>query len=413
MQEWRGRDHATGTHATGAADSAAFLAGIDALLPSIRERAGAAEQGGRVPAESIAALTEAGIFRATQPRQWGGLELDHATFYDAAIRIASACPSTGWVASVVGIHPWQIALFPEQGQADVWRADPDARASSSYAPTGKVERVADGFLLSGRWHFSSGVDHCSWVMLGGVVAEDAHGPAEFRTFLVPRADFAIDHASWAVTGLAGTGSKDVLLAGAVVPEHRTHRITDVHRGTDPGLAVNGRPYFRLNWRLAFAATIAAPAIGAALGAVEAFVAQNRQRVSSYGGPSVARNPALYRPLAAARVEVASARARMRAAWTEMTAAEEAGAPVPYGERVRYLYEFAHAHETCSAAVFALQALGGGRTMRADNPFQRFLRDLMAMRNHPAADIGFAATLYAQAQLGLPPAPFVPTSRVVL
>ena len=133
---------------------------------------------------------------------------------------------------MVGVHPWQIALFDNEAQRDVWGEDRDARASSSYAPTGAAERVNGGFHLSGRWHFSSGVDHCAWVLLGGVIKDGDEGP-EFRTFLVPRRDFAIDQESWAVTGLRGTGSKDVVVDGAFVPEHRTHRIVDVYRGTDP------------------------------------------------------------------------------------------------------------------------------------------------------------------------------------
>jgi hypothetical protein len=148
-----------------------------------------------------------------QPRQWGGLELDLATFYEGMVLIASACASTGWVASVVGVHPWQIALFADEAQREVWEADADARASSSLASTGSVQRVNCGFHLSGRWHFSSGVDHCGWALLGAVVPDDCSG-AEFRTFLVPRKDFAIDHESWQVTGLAGTGSKDIVITDA-------------------------------------------------------------------------------------------------------------------------------------------------------------------------------------------------------
>jgi 3-hydroxy-9,10-secoandrosta-1,3,5(10)-triene-9,17-dione monooxygenase len=389
-----------------------FLAGIDGLLPTLRARAAETERLGRVPEDIIGLLTEADVFRAVQPRQWGGLELDLATFYDGMIRIASACGSTGWVASVVGIHPWQIALFANEAQREVWAEDPDARASSSYAPTGSVERVKEGFHLSGRWHFSSGVDHCGWVMLGAIVPDEGSG-AEFRTFLVPRQNFTIDQDSWRVTGLGGTGSKDVVLSGAFVPEHRTHRITDVYHGTDPGFAVNDRPYYRLPWRLVFATTIAVPAIGAAWGAVEAFIAQNRHRVSANGGPPVAQSPALHRPLARALVEVEAARARVAAIWSDFLSSLQEGRAIPYERRAQCLYEMAHAHMSCSGAVFELMGVNGGRTMEADGPLQRFFRDLLAMRNHPAANVEFSATLYAQAKLGVPPPPFVPTQRVVL
>jgi hypothetical protein len=98
----------------------------DALLPELRARAAEVEQRGMVPEDIIRPLTAAGVFRALQPRQWGGLELDLAAYYDGMIRLASACASTGWVASVVGVHPWHAALFAPEAQREMWSDDPDA-----------------------------------------------------------------------------------------------------------------------------------------------------------------------------------------------------------------------------------------------------------------------------------------------
>jgi 3-hydroxy-9,10-secoandrosta-1,3,5(10)-triene-9,17-dione monooxygenase len=389
-----------------------FLADITALLPDIRAKAGETERAGRVSAEMVKALAEIGVFRAVQPRQWGGMELDLATFYQGMVLIASACASTGWVASVVGVHPWQMALFADEAQRDLWADDPDARASTSLAPTGSVRRVDGGFHLSGRWHFSSGVDHCGWALLGGVIPDEGHG-AEFRTFLVPQQDFAIDHHSWRVTGLAGTGSKDVVVAGAFVPEYRTHSVVDVYHERNPGFAVNDRPYFRLPWRLVFGYTIAAPAIGAAIGAVEAFTANNSSRVSAYGGPAVAKDPALHRPLARALIATDTARTRLAATWTELQSLLQQGRSIPYVRRAQAFYEATLAHHSCTNAISDLLAVNGGRTMQADGALQRFFRDLLAMRNHPAANIELSGSLYAQAMLGLDPPPFVPSQRFVL
>jgi 3-hydroxy-9,10-secoandrosta-1,3,5(10)-triene-9,17-dione monooxygenase len=390
----------------------AFLAGITALLPEIRARASETERAGRVSDDMVKSLAKAGVFRAVQPRQWGGLELDLATFYQGMVLIASACSSTGWVASVVGVHPWQIALFAEQAQRDLWGDDPDTLASTSLAPTGSVRRVDSGFHLSGRWHFSSGVDHCTWALLGAVIPDEGNG-AEFRTFLVPRSDFTVDQDSWRVTGLAGTGSKDVIVAGAFVPEYRTHSVVDVYHERNPGFSVNDRPYFRLPWRLVFGYTIAAPAVGAALGAVQAFIENNSVRVSAYGGPAVARDPAVQRPLARALIATDTARTRLSATWTELQSLLQQGEPIPYARRAQAFYEATLAHHSCTNAISDLLAVNGGRTMQADGALQRFFRDLLAMRNHPAANIELSGSLYAQAMLGLDPPPFVPSQRFVL
>src|SRR5215469_13927543 len=115
----------------------AVVAGVRDLLPVLRERAQETEDARVVPADSVKALEETGFFRLLQPARFGGLEADPVAFYAAVRMIASACGSTGWVASVVGVHPWQLALFPPQAQDDVWAADPATRMSSSYAPTGR------------------------------------------------------------------------------------------------------------------------------------------------------------------------------------------------------------------------------------------------------------------------------------
>jgi 3-hydroxy-9,10-secoandrosta-1,3,5(10)-triene-9,17-dione monooxygenase len=390
-----------------------FLSGIDALLPTIRARSAEVERLGRIPDDIMRDLTGAHVFRVVQPRQWGGLELDPATFFEGMVRIASACGSTGWVASVVGIHPWQVALFAEAAQRDVWANNPDSRISSSLAPTGKVQRASGGFHLSGRWGFSSGVDHCEWALLGGHVPPVGEGTPEYRTFLVPVRDCAIDHASWNVTGLAGTGSKDLVIAGAFIPEHRTHSILDVYQRSDPGFAVNDRPLFRLPWHLMFCYAIASPSIGAATGALDAFIENNQMRISSFGGPQVALNPGLQRRLASALTEVDAARTRVTKTWRALLSLVEAGQEIPYERRAQCKYEGAHALATCARAVFEVLEMNGGRTMHADMPFQRYFRDLLAMRNHPAAGLEAAATLYAGAKLRVEPPPFTPSQRSVL
>src|SRR6266568_2579021 len=134
----------------------AVIAAVTELLPVFRQRAQETEDARVVPAESVKSLEETGFFRLLQPKSAGGLEADPVTFFTAVRLVASACGSTGWVASVIGVHPWQLALFPAQAQQDVWGADPATRMSSSYAPTGKAKLAkGGGYRLDGRWSFSS------------------------------------------------------------------------------------------------------------------------------------------------------------------------------------------------------------------------------------------------------------------
>src|SRR5688572_11851895 len=161
-----------------------------ALTPALHQRAARTAELRRIPDDTIADLQAAGLFKLLQPARWGGFEVDPGLFFDVQIALAAACPSTAWVFGVVGVHSWQLALFPLAAQEDVWGDDASTLISSSYAPTGKVERLEGGYRIRGRWSFSSGCDHCRWVFLGGMVPPEREGaPPEMRTFLLPRADY--------------------------------------------------------------------------------------------------------------------------------------------------------------------------------------------------------------------------------
>lgn len=384
---------------TNAAD---YLAAVREILPGIRSRAASIERIGGIPEETVRELDDVGVFRGLQPRQWGGLELDPATFFESVVLIASACASTGWVAGVVAVHPWEVGLLSNEAQRDVWGSDVRTRLSSSYAPTGKVLRVDGGYQLSGQWRFSSGVDLSDWAILGGIAEGDLE--SDISAFLVQRTDFTVDPDSWKVAGLAGTGSKTLNIESAFVPAYRSHRIADVNRGLIPGWEVNDRPLYHMPWLSGiFAYAIAAPAIGAATGALDAFVEQTRTRVGAYGGPPVAANAAVQIRLADARAVVEDARLRMRNTWEEFYGLAISGATlIPQELQARCRYEGARAISTCLHAVLQVFEVSGGGVMNLSNPIQRFLRDLLAMRNHPMGALESSAFTYARAQLNADP-----------
>ena len=382
-----------------------FVAGIEAILPGIAERAMETELLGRAPDANIQAMADAGMFRALVPVRHGGLEIDPASYMAGITQIGTACGSSGWIAGLVSVHAWQIALMAEQMQQEFWQDGPDARASSSYAPTGKVRTVEGGFMISGRWDFSSGVEHSRWAILGAVVRDAQEGP-EFRSFVVPAHDFTIDEGSWQVMGLSGTGSKSITINGeAFVPDYRTHRLIDQHLGTDPGLTVNTGALYRISWISIFFCTIAAAAIGAASGGLNAFVRETASRVSPASGLPAVMNPYMHQRLADALLQVSTLRERTLQTWRQMFDVLCTGAAVPRLVRVRSRFEFADVTAGCYAALAGVFEIAGGNSINVHRPVQRFLRDLMAMRNHPTATREVFASVYAQAALGLVPNAF--------
>jgi 3-hydroxy-9,10-secoandrosta-1,3,5(10)-triene-9,17-dione monooxygenase len=371
------------------------------LLPVLRDRAQEAEDGRVVPADSIKALEGTGFFRLLQPSAFGGLEADPLTFYTAVRLIASACGSTGWVASVLGVHPWHLGLFTPEAQQEVWGTDQATRISSSYAPTGKARKVDGGHQVSGRWSFSSGCDHASWVLLGQIVTDADNRPTDFRTFLLPRADYVIEDV-WDTVGLRGTGSNDIVLDDVFVPEHRSLSFADVFKLVCPGQQLNPAPLFRLPYGAVFSYSITTPILGMATGAYEAHVTYLRDRVRvAYAGQKAAQDPF-------AQVRVAEAAAEIDGAWLalernmiDLMGYARAAEQIPVDVRLRVRRDQVRGTGQAIRAVDRLFENSGGRALKSGTPIQRFWRDAHAGRVHAINDPERALSMYGGAEFGLP------------
>jgi len=382
-----------------------YLRRVRALIPAIRERALPAERLRRLPEETFAEFQEAGLFRCLQPKRYGGYELDPGTLYQAVMEIGAVCGSTAWILGVIGIHNWHLALFASQAQDDVWGKDTGIQVSTSLAPTGTVTRVDGGFRLRGRWSFSSGCDFCQWAALGGLVPPLGDGDApDMRTFLVPRSDYTIDD-TWYAVGLCGTGSKDVVVDDAFVPEYRTHSYRDAFYLTNPGAAVNDAPLYRLPFGLVFPACISSPAIGVALGALEAFRDQTTIRISPRDRSRVAEDPFAQLALAEAAAEVTAARDRLLGNFAEAMRTVRDGTALSLAQRARYRWDTAKAVDRSVRAVDRLFEASGGRGVFLDNPIQRAWRDVHAIRAHAGNNLERAAFVFGRSEFGLPPVDF--------
>ena len=241
-----------------------MMAAIKELQPVFRERAPQTRKERKVPQASIDALQDIGFFLALQPKRYGGLEMRPQEFFKMQIAIAEACMSTAWASGIIAVHALQLAMMDDRAQQAVWNESIHTRVSSSYAPMGKVTPVEGGFRFSGRWGWSSGSDHCTWVLLGGIIPGEG-----YRTFLIPKSDYEIVD-TWHSMGLEGTGSNDIVVDDVFVPDYMTHKQSDGFAGTNPGLAVNDAPLYRLPWAQSFIRVVSTPAIGACKATVDLY-----------------------------------------------------------------------------------------------------------------------------------------------
>lgn len=363
---------------------AELLERVRALGPKLRERSAQAEAQRSIPKETIQDLQDAGLFRVVQPKRWGGYELHPNVYFDIEMELGRYCPSTAWVYGVVAIHAWQLAVFADAAQQDVWGSDDTTLISSSYMPVGKVEHVDGGYMLSGRWGFSSGSNHCDWVFLGGFVPPKEEGQRpDMRTFLVPRKDYRIEE-NWDVSGLRGTASNDIVIDPPVfVPEHRTHRFADGFKCDSPGNKENTAALYRIPFGQLFNRSVSTSAIGMLEGAIDVFIETQSKRVARGDGRKVSGDPSVLVALSEARATARDLRVVLHRNMDELMAYAEKGEVPSIDERVAYRYDSARVVDKCRSAVMDLFAVAGGGAAWNTHPIQVFLQSLMVARQHHA------------------------------
>ena len=377
----------------------------EALLPKLKERAPKCEQLRRLPDETLRDFHDAQLFRIHQPKRVGGAELEFAAVVTYGALFARVCASTAWNWVNFAAHHMMLGMFPPQAQDQIWGKSRDALIASSFVfPAGKARKVQDGYLLSGRWPFSSGVDPSEWNMLAGLARLDDNLPPEQRIFLVPRSEYKVLD-TWHAGGLRGTGSNDVVVDNAFVPGHRALSFTGVTKIACPGHQVNPGPLYRIPFGSIFSYAITTPIIGMATGAYAAHVDYQRQRVrASYVGQRSAEDPF-------AQVRIAEAAALIDAAWlalerdmTELMGLATSNEKIPLPLRLRTRRDQVTGTGQAIRAVDLLFENSGGRALKLGTPIQRFWRDAHAGRVHAINDPERALSTFGRGELGhdMPP-----------
>ena len=376
------------------------------LVPRLAERAREAEEQGLVPRETIREMQEAGLFRVLQPRRWGGFELDPRVFYRIQMTLAEGCMSTAWIYGVIGVHNWQLPLFPEQAQQDVWREDSATLIASTYMPVGKAEPVEGGYRFSGRWGFSSGVEHCEWILLGGLLPKlGGSGELEHTTFLLPRGDFEIVE-NWDVHGLRATGSHDIVVDNAFVPTHRTQRTNNHSDEGCPGRAINDSWLYRIPFTQVFQRAVSSACIGALDGAIAAF----RERASAHvgkHGAKTAEDPNAQLAVTQAMLTSDQLKLVLMRNYQEIANHAQSGEAMDVEALLLQRAQSSQVPKVCAEHADQLLRACAASGLYRGNPIERIVRDLHQARGHIANNTDAYARAHGAVLLGLPNAdPFV-------
>ena len=352
---------------------------LDSVMETAEEIAAlgpANEELGRLDDKAAAILRESGAIRMLQPRSHGGLQTHPREFAEMVMKVASLDGSTGWVAGVVGVHPWELAMADERVKDEIWGDDVNTWMASPYAPMGVLRPVDGGFILNGHWQFSSGTDHCDWIFLGAALGDDqgqrVSPPVQYHVIL-PRADYEIVDDSWDVVGLRGTGSKDIIVREAFIPDYRTiefSRVSDGSAARDAGLT---DPLYHVPFSQAFPLGITAAVIGIAEGALAHHLNYQKERTQITGTKSTDDPYVLY-AVSEAAAEISASRTALIDNICRFYDQADAGITPSFEDRAVGRRIQVQAAWRAVRAVDEIVNRSGGNGMRMNNPIQRFWRD---------------------------------------
>jgi 3-hydroxy-9,10-secoandrosta-1,3,5(10)-triene-9,17-dione monooxygenase len=364
------------------------------IVPVLRERAQKCEEARVLLPENEKLLHETGLFRYHQPRRFGGMELPFVAVVDIVAELARGCPSTAWNVGNLGCHHWILGYYEPETQHEVWDKNPDVLIASSIAlAAGRGRRAPGGYLVNGRWPFSSGVDNSDWNMLAVTVYEDEK-PIDWRLCLVPKADYKVID-TWYAMGMVGTGSKDIEVKEVFVPERRALALAKCRGGLEhPGAALNKGDLFKIPIVASAGHPLSATALGTAEGAYEHVVGAFKTRIGTYTGAKVADFQAVQIKVARARALIDSARYLMR---QSAMAFEKEGLDLETKLRLRIQNTLAVAQSR--EAVETLWSCYGANAIYTRDPLQRYLRDVQAASQHFSFNFDIAGSAFGTVAMG--------------
>ncbi|MFF0478265.1 acyl-CoA dehydrogenase family protein [Streptomyces sp. NPDC004284] len=367
-----------------AASLAPASLGAGHLQAAAARHAEEAERTGRLHPEVVGAMSDAGLARHFVPRRWGGTAGSFAELLDTVAGVGSACASAGWCSVLFAAHGRLAAHLPAEGQRDLWGDSPDVRiAAAIVPPAGWLAPAPGGWTLSGEWAFASGVEDADWVLLASL-DHSGDGAPGYRVLAVPREQVRVRE-TWDAVGLRATGSHSVVAEAVFVPEHRTFLREALVTGVT---GADAAPCHRVPYQLVAALLFAAPALGVARAALDAWTLLVGLRRLPDGRP-LADDPTVQQTLARCSAEIDAARLLLEAAAGRADGPTPAPAAAALNQR-----DASVAVDLLVGVVERLMRTGGARALITGGGLERAWRDIHAIAAHAALQPAPAAAAYA-------------------
>ena len=381
-----------GTHLVDPVSGPELVRRAKKLSALLAEQAYDAEKLRRPTDDVIQALRDAEIFKLMSPRAYGGLELDLDTFFEVGLALSEGDASMAWVANFYIEHVWILCLFPKAFQEELFADRSYVLAPAMLSPTGQVTKEKGGYRLNGRWSWSTGIMHADWVLPAAIVTgEDGRRAPMF--FALPRSEVQVEDV-WFVDGMQGTGSNDVIIRDAFIPEGRMLSFQDMIEGEAPGARVHANPLYRTPMLPTLGLAAAMPALGQARACVRMFRERLHERMQNGGTRRV--GTAARMRLAHAEVRVDQTYLLLRHLVEEVMRLRNNATRL---DRTRWATQLAFAVDQCKSVIAYVCEAAGASGHFQSSPLGRAARDINTVGAHIVFDLDARLELHGAAMLG--------------
>lgn len=377
-----------------------LVARVHALGELIREQAAKGDRKRRVPEPVIAALNEAGAFKLATPRRYGGYETSMKTMLDVASAVGEYDGSTAWLVSLISACNWIAGLFPIQAQDEIWGENPDARVCGVFAPTSKSVKVDGGFLVTGKWYYTSGAWHAEWGAMGMPIVDENGQQTDYGFGLIPMSDMTQED-TWFTVGMRATGSICVAADNVFVPAHRIVSGTEANEGHNRNENIDNEPLYRSAFQPLLILVLIAPQLGLSRAALE-FVKEQAatKRVHATVYEPQAGSVAIQLRLARAKMRVDTARLHAYRAAEDVDRAANEGRYPDFETRARIQADCGWVAENAREAIDMLITAHGAGSFAERNPLGRIWRDSNTAGRHAFITPDVRYEIYGKAMLGI-------------
>jgi len=357
-----------------------------------RDRATAAEKNRRLSASTFTELFSGDWLDLMSPRAPVIHEGNWPSLVESARVAARGCASTGWMLALVGGHGSIVRRLPAACQDQLYsKGSRQLFASASSSGESRLSLETAGMRVNGRWRFSSGVDDASWLLLNAPCHNhpDATRTPRFLVLVETRDVQRLD--SWDSSGMAATGSHDVLTEQLLVPHDRIFALHEIFAAD---LNRQSEDYIdRLPLVPYLTTSIIGPLLGCAEGAHAAYIASMASsaeiadaRVSEQAAHSAAQ-------LFSAQLLYHSLISRLHDAGCH-------GRELDPGQLLLLKRDRAYLAQQCVEVVRRLVERLGASSLVGGNPLHRHWRDIQTMAAH--RDVAWSDAMFASGESALRP-----------